>query len=66
MKVKNFNLVTTISVIVGISQVTSADLKFPKNFLIGVATSSYQNEGAWNESGKFFLLKFIRCLKKCI
>lgn len=28
------------------------DYSFPDGFLIGTASSSYQVEGAWNESGK--------------
>jgi hypothetical protein len=32
----------------------------PKNFMIGTATSAYQVEGAWNESGKIsVILRFI-------
>jgi len=26
---------------------------FPKDFMWGTATASYQVEGAWNEDGKF-------------
>lgn len=29
--------------------------KFPDEFLWGVATSSYQIEGAWNVSGEYFI-----------
>ena len=28
------------------------EMKFPKDFLWGAATASYQIEGAWNEDGK--------------
>lgn len=42
-----------IIITVIIDSSTSVDLKFPNNFLIGVASSAYQVEGAWNQSGKF-------------
>ena len=29
-----------------------ASITFPKNFLWGTASASYQIEGAWNEDGK--------------
>jgi hypothetical protein len=28
----------------------------PKNFMVGTATSAYQVEGAWNESGKISVI----------
>jgi hypothetical protein len=38
------------------SQDTVSKLTFPADFKIGIATSAYQTEGAWNESGKIFYI----------
>ena len=35
-----------------VSQAEIAAARFPKDFLWGTATSSYQVEGAWNTDGK--------------
>lgn len=42
---------------------SAVTLEFPKDFLFGVATASYQVEGAWNEDGKFIAGKIYHFLR---
>ncbi|XP_051172499.1 myrosinase 1-like isoform X1 [Leptopilina boulardi] len=47
-----FMLVITFSLNIYGNENTETDWEFPKDFIIGAATASYQIEGAWNSSGK--------------
>jgi hypothetical protein len=40
----------------GIQRSDITTVAIPDNFMIGTATSAYQVEGAWNESGKFCVI----------
>jgi hypothetical protein len=46
-------LVTLLTVVWGVDNIPSSQLKFPDQFMFATATSAYQIEGAWNDTGKF-------------
>jgi hypothetical protein len=37
---------------------TVSNLTFPADLKMGIATTAYQIEGAWNESGKIFYIHY--------
>jgi hypothetical protein len=45
-------LVTLLIVVWGVGNIPSSQLKFPDEFMFAAATSAYQIEGAWNDTGK--------------
>jgi hypothetical protein len=50
-----FSLITSAW---GISHKNVSNQTFPTNFMIGIATSAYQIEGGWNESGKIYVCTY--------
>jgi len=44
----------------GASQQNVSSQEFPPDFKIGIATSAYQIEGGWNESGKIYIFTSSR------
>jgi hypothetical protein len=46
-------LVTLSTVVWGVGNIPSSQLKFPDEFIFAAATSAYQIEGVWNDTGKF-------------
>jgi len=52
MELKNIYIFLLITLISGLNSEKLQARRFPKDFLFGVATASYQIEGAWNVDGK--------------
>lgn len=60
-----FLLIALLAIAVSRSEFIADSLiygQFPNNFIWAVATSAYQIEGAWNVSGKCYLVNFIKAL----
>jgi len=54
VKFQGLLLVTLLTVVWGEGNITSSQLKFPDEFtsIFAAAASTYQIEGAWNDTGK--------------
>jgi hypothetical protein len=50
---QGLNLVTLLTVVWVVGNNPSSQLKFLDEFMFAAATSVYQIEGAWNDTGKF-------------
>jgi hypothetical protein len=57
----NISMLFTIFAIFVAAFGVYGNIIFPKNFMLGAATSAYQTEGAWNESGELKRAATLLC-----